>query len=199
MRQYILPLVIFATIVFSSCSKSDDFRLSSSIFIPDKDFPGLPIYSELGYNSFGAYFDRTPFVSDSYIMPLKVIVKSDTCQFAFTGRGESVGTLTFHFPGYKPETFHDLLSLNDKTFSLTDKNVRVTFPNNRKENTLHVYEGVFSIKKAQKLFVDKELKKVVISGTFSLKVDMHNTPVSINNGRFDISVDENNFFPDRKN
>ncbi|MDO5522855.1 MAG: hypothetical protein Q4G48_02285 [Bacteroidia bacterium] len=197
MKHYIFPAMVCLVLIFSACSQSDDFRLSSSIFIHDDAHPGLPIYSEWGYNTFGAYFDRTPFVSDNYLMPVKVTVKPDTCQIAFTGKLQSKNeeaTLTFHLLNYQPNNFFDLLSLDKKTFSLVDEEIIVTFLQDKKIDTLNVMEGELSVKRAQKLLVDKEEKKVVLSGTFSMKAAIGNEPVSINNGRFDVSVDNINFF-----
>lgn len=190
-------LVVFISLVFASCNSSDDFRLSQSVFIHDKDYPGLPIYSEWGYNTFGAYFDRTPFISDNYLMPVKVTVKTDTCQLAFTGRMQSKTddiSLMFYLPGYQPKTFFDLLSLNNKSFNLSDYSTMVTLRESGRTDTLQVTEGELNIKRAQKLLVDKEEKKVVLSGIFSIKATIDGEPVSINNGRFDVSVDGINFF-----
>ncbi|MDO5663722.1 MAG: hypothetical protein Q4G63_00520 [Bacteroidia bacterium] len=193
-------LFIFATLVFTSCNNSDDFKLSQSVFIHDTDYPGLPIYSEWGYNTFGAYLDRTPFISDNYLMPVKVMVKPDTCLLAFTGRTQvkyEEATLTFYLLNVQPKTFFELLSLDKRTFDLSDKHTIVSFRNGTKTDTLRVTEGVFVIKKAQKLLVDKEEKKVVLSGTFSMKASTGKEPISINNGRFDVSVDDVNFFGKR--
>lgn len=196
MKQYFFFVLILTVLLFAACSRTDDFRLSSSIFIPDRDNPGLPVYSEWGYNTFGAYLDRTPITSDDLLMPVKVIVKENSCQLAFTGRFESKYqefTLAFYLIDYTPKTFYDLLSLNGKQFNLTDEEVMVVFHENRSD-TLRVMEGELNVKRVQQLLVDKEEKKVVLSGTFSLKSDSDDKPVSISSGRFDVGVDDRNFF-----
>lgn len=197
MRQYIFSIMILAAFLFSACGRSDDFRISSSIFIPDTDNPGLPIYSEWGYNAFGAYLDRTPITSDDVLMPVKIIVKNDTCQIAFIGRVESRRQefmLAFHLADYAPKTFFDLLSLDGKRFDLAEDGVMVVF-RGYKSDTLRVTDGELNVKRVQKLLVDKEDRKVVLSGTFSLKSFVDNDdPVSINSARFDVGVDDKNFF-----
>lgn len=190
--------LLFVALVFLSCSTSDDFRLSRSVFIADADFPGLPIYSELGYNTFGVYFDRTPFTSDEYLVPLKVVAESDTCRFIFTGRFKGDNeetTLTFHVADFLPKKHADLLTLNNTKRELTaDGGVFVTFRKDKDTDTLRVTNGELNFKRVQKMLVDKEEVKTVLSGTFSLRANIGNVPVSINNGRFDVGVDEQNFF-----
>ena len=71
-------VAILFLIITASCEKLEDFSLSGTIFIEDPYYPGLPIYSEWGYNTFGAYIDRKPFISTSDDLPIKVIVNRDT-------------------------------------------------------------------------------------------------------------------------
>ncbi len=192
MKQYAsLLFFVFTVLIFSACSQSDEYRLSGSVFIPDEDFPELPKYSEWGYNTFGAYIDRTPFVSDNYTMPVKVIVESDTCQIGFRGKNAA---LAFHLPDFAPENHSGLLALNGKTYPLTQSSCMVTFTNNKKTDTLNITEGSLTFKRAQKLLVDKKEMKTVLSGTFSMKTSIGGEPVSIGNGRFDVTVGEINFF-----
>lgn len=204
MKQHIIILFFVCTAFLGACSSSDEYRLSSSVFIEDPDFPGLPIYSELGYNTFGMYIDRRLFVSDESLMPVKVITKPDTCRIEFTGRyGNAASSredaaLTFHLPGYVPENIFALLSLNGKTYSLTDTPCKVTFAYERKTDTLRIIEGSLTFKRVQKLLVDKEEVKSVLSGTFSIKGEIADKPVFIGNGRFDVSVGENNFFKNNR-
>jgi len=57
MKKYII-FPIFVLIISSllvSCSRDSDFYLQQSIFIEDPLNPGLPIYSEWGYNTFGVF------------------------------------------------------------------------------------------------------------------------------------------------
>ena len=54
-------LFLLASFSLSSCEQMEDFSLTTSVFIEDPYYPGLPVYSVWGYNTFGAYIDRTPF------------------------------------------------------------------------------------------------------------------------------------------
>ncbi|MPM41057.1 hypothetical protein SDC9_87706 [bioreactor metagenome] len=198
MKQYMFLLFFICTVlIFSACSSSDKYRLSGSVFIHDKDFPELPKYSEWGYNTFGTYIDRTPFVSDNYTMPVKIIVESDTCRIGFSGQYLNKATLTFHLPHFTPENYSALSALNNKTISLMEPSCMVTFTNNNKTDTLNITEGSLTFKRVQKLLVDKEEMKSVLSGTFSMKTSIAGEPVTIGNGRFDVTVGEVNFFKKR--
>ena len=63
-------------------------------------------------------------------------------------------------------------------------------------DTLYVdiLEGEFNIKKAQNLYVDNVLTRVVLSGTFSFKAILNDVPTSFLNGRFDMGYGDENFF-----
>ena len=84
MRKYsILPLFIF---ILFAAGCSQDYGLQNSIFIEDVNNPGLPEYSEWGYNTFGVYLDRKPFVSNSIDLPSKIIVTKDTFNLVMKGQ-----------------------------------------------------------------------------------------------------------------
>ena len=60
-RKYFF-FALFATVAMSfGCSR--EYNLEQTIFIYDPEFQDLPIYSEWGYNTFGAYYDREAFIS----------------------------------------------------------------------------------------------------------------------------------------
>jgi len=48
----------------------------------------LPIYSEWGYNTFGAYYDREIFVSNDISVPAKVSVSNNEMSFILDGQKE---------------------------------------------------------------------------------------------------------------
>src|SRR4051812_346745 len=90
-------------IVMASFACSEDHVLSQSIFVEDKLNQGLPAYSENGYNTFGAYYDRAPFISGQKI-PLKVIAEKEETSFTFIGMigySEEV-SITFKTPDFHP-------------------------------------------------------------------------------------------------
>ena len=89
-----LPFIIVLLLVFAC---SSDTALKKSIYIPDEEFPELPKYSEWGYNTFGAYYDRQAFTSTSEDVPVKVINKAGKTSFVFAGRKG---------PKYSDDQFH---------------------------------------------------------------------------------------------
>ena len=102
MKTYIhLTLIVILSFLLFGCYNEKDFELNQSVFIEDSLYPELPIYSEWGYNTFGVYIDRKPFVSREYITPVKVIVKSDTLHFNLNGTFNGKQTsLKFSIKGY---------------------------------------------------------------------------------------------------
>lgn len=72
MKKFIYILAIAATLC--GCFKESD--LKKSIFIPDPDDSRLPAYTEWGYNTFGAYFDRDIFIYTDNTTPFKLIAYS---------------------------------------------------------------------------------------------------------------------------
>ena len=61
---------IIALVSLLSCG--NDAELRKTVSIPDTQFPELPQYSEWGYNTFGAYYGRQPFVSNDNEVPLNI-------------------------------------------------------------------------------------------------------------------------------
>jgi len=191
-KPFILYLSIFYLFV-AGCSQ--DYPLEKSVFINDKNNPGLPEYSEWGYNTFGVYIDRKVFVSDETAQPGKIIINKDICHLLLTGRSntESI-SLEFTIQGYSPVDYSGLLSLNDSTFDLTGNSCIVTLTDFNGSRMLTVYEGSIFFKRVQKLFVDKVLTESILSGTFDFKTIINGEPVTFSNGRFDLGIGNDNFF-----
>ena len=103
-------------------------------------------------------------------------------------------TLVLSFPDYTPDSFTDLLSLNGKSFDLpaTECVVSLLLGNSRRD--LKILEGEFKIKRAQNLYIDKELQGTVLSGIFSFKATVDDEPTTFSNGRFDMRFGEDNFY-----
>ncbi len=195
MKHIILIALAAVALSFGSCSKDDEYDLSESIFIEDSYYPGLPIYSEWGYNTFGAYIDRAPFVSNTSDLPVKIYVNGDTMHFIL--RGQVNGTdavLTFHLQGYSPATNFDLVSL-DKTFiNLKDPGRSATLKIGNVTTELTIIEGELEFKRVQRLILDNEPTRVIMSGYFQLKTFLNGEPAAISNGRFDLGIGYGNFF-----
>lgn len=217
-----LSLTILILVAATACDTQFDYHLSRSIFVPDKDNPGLPIYSEKGYNSFGVYWGLKPFTSQSNEEPSQVIVRGDSCHINFYGRADSstravtthtsdsnihqadhfyygqtgytTHTLIFTISDFKPNAFGDLLSLNDKRYNLKENKCVVSLLAGSDTLRLEILEGEFNIQRAQNLYVDNVLTRVVLSGTFSFKALLNDMPTSFLNGRFDMGYGDENFF-----
>jgi hypothetical protein len=177
-----------------SCEKFEDFELSQTIFIEDPYFPGLPIYSEWGYNTFGAYIDRKPFVSTSDDLPIKVIVNNDITHFIFRGRmGSNNVDLKFSITGIAPETFYDLTELDNAVINLKEGHA-VSLKIGTQTTELNLIEGEFVIRKVQRLYVDEDLSRTIMSGFFQLKTFLDNEPIAISRGRYDLGIGYENFY-----
>ncbi len=194
MRKYILSLLIVIAIFFASCA-SEDFELSKTVFIEDTDFPGLPIYSEWGYNTFGAYIDRNVFVSTDNDLPAKIIVNPDTFNLYLNGSmNQRDVSLKITIIGYAPADYPDLISLNDSIVNLKDENCIVTLTEGMTSTVLKIIEGEIHFKRVQNLYIDKVYTKTIISGTFKFKTFFGDEPVAITTGRFDLGIGYENFY-----
>lgn len=183
------------TLLFSSCEKMEDFDLTQTVFIEDPYFPGLPIYSEWGYNTFGAYIDRKAFVSTQYELPAKIIVNSDTLHILLKGfmNGQQVD-LSISMKGFPIATSFDLTELDSTTVNLKDPGRQVKLKSGGVTQILNLIEGELIFKKAQLLYVDEELTRTIVSGYFHLKTFLDNEPIAISNGRFDLGIGYENFY-----
>jgi len=182
-------------IIIISCKK--DKNLRDSIFIEDVESPGLPIYSEWGYNTFGAYYDREVFISNDKKVPLKIIVTNDTMTFNFFGQLGNTSynnmTMKFYFTNFLPVNYEDLLQLNDTIIYLNNTNkISINIYGSNVNVTL--LNGYFKVDKAQLLFVDTKETEVILSGHFEFQALINNEPIAISDGRFDIGVNQSNFF-----
>jgi hypothetical protein len=201
MKKYIIfsIFILVTSSLFVSCSESD-FYLQQSIFIEDPQNPGLPIYSEWGYNTFGVLVDRQPFTSTHRQMPAKIIVYPDTLNLILAGERNRVRTvLTFSFIGYAPREYSDLIMLNGETIDLTDREkslVTITegSPPNEITTELMPFNGEFTFTRVQNLFVDNELDKAIISGRFRFQTQYRNEYITFDRGRFDFTIGFDNFF-----
>lgn len=190
-------LFILTTLLLASCSK--DMVLRESIFIEDPDYPGLPKYTEWGYNTFGVYLDNGRFVSDDAYMPIKIITQNDTTRFLFRGRQSShydysPMSMTLIIPGFNPQVTTDLLILNDSLINLKDQGCRLIFDMDGSISEPPILNGNFHFKRAQNLLVDNEQQEVILSGTFEFQLMLNNEPVACSEGRFDFGIGYQNFF-----
>ena len=201
-----IPLVKFSLIflvVLASCSK--EYELDKSIFITDKDYPFLPAYTEWGYNTFGALYDREPFVNNNSRIPTKVICTGGKTSFSLKGHLGQANyyyyssnttpiTLSFDLYGFVPGSLSNLIELNDTTIDLTNPLCKVTLTRDTVKYNVTVLNGTLNFKRAQNLIVDKQPYEIILSGTFDFQTIINNDPLSISMGRFDLGIASDNFF-----
>ncbi|MFC1734300.1 hypothetical protein ACFL6I_28690 [candidate division KSB1 bacterium] len=198
MKKQAFFLLIITSLIFNSCS--DELDLEKSEYISDDDYPELPEYSEWGYNTFGAYYDKDVFVSNSYDMPMKVIVTNGFTSFIFQGQklgfGHSDMIMEFKINNFLPADaiFDDLLHLNDSTIDLVDVNCNILITVNSTSNNVTLLNGKLEFRRAQKLFIDTKPADVILSGFFDFQALINGEPKAITNGRFDIAIGPMNFF-----
>lgn len=193
--QYFSVILTIAILAGCSKDKDIDYRISNSIFIEDAENPGLPIYSEKGYNSFGIYWDLLPLNTELPHNPSKFIVIKDTSILNLTG---SVGTISYtlsiSIPDYQPKNYEALVTLNNNDYDLSKEDCIISLQSGGDIRKLEIFEGNFTIKKAQNLYVDKVLNGVVLSGILSFKALLDKQPVTFSNGRFDMRFGNENFY-----
>jgi hypothetical protein len=183
-----------------SCSKETE--LMKSVFIPDDDYPDLPAYTEWGYNTFGAYYDRELFIYNESEVPAKVVNTGGKTSFTFKGQKGSSDysydytdmSLIFDFIGFAPQSYSDLVVLDDISVDLTDPACKVSVLIDTSKYEVDILNGTIYFKRAQNLLVDKKEIEVILSGTFDFQAVIEGEPVSITLGRFDVGIGPDNFF-----
>lgn len=190
-------LFLFAILIALCAACSSDYELKKSVFIPDKDNPGLPLYSEQGFNTFGVYYDRVPFINSAET-PVKVIVEEGNTSFEFNGMiGSSFRedmSITLVKNNLDPQAYTDLLTLHNTTIDLKDAEWTVVIENTEGVFTAEILSGSLAFKRVQNLMVDKQLFEVILSGTFEFQAIIHGDPVTVSDGRFDVGVGNFNFY-----
>jgi len=187
--------LIFAGILLAACSKDP---MDRTIFIPDEDVPELPAYSEWGYNSFGAEYERDYFLVSNKIVPCKIVYSNGLLQFALSGKisgNDKEMTLTFCFPFSEIPDYRDLVKLNNVKIDLSDSVCTVKIRQDGSgDTTLTVLDGELYFKRTQLLSIDDKVNRVILSGTFELRFLQENFPAHISEGRFDVGITKNYFY-----
>ena len=195
MKKNIFIITAFAVII--SCAKELP-QLDRTIFIPDAQTPGLPAYTEWGYNSFGAIYERTYFIADKDIIPCKIAYSGNSLYFLMNGVYGSQYpyeelSLTFIFPSTTITDYRDLMILNNRTIDLTS-DCMVIMNTKENERTLHVETGSLHFKRIQLLSVDDIENRAILSGTFEMKFRTSTMfSESFSDGRFDFGITNNEF------
>ena len=176
-----------------ACSPSE---MDRTIFIPDENDRNLPEYSEWGYNSFGAEYERDYFLVSNYIVPCKILYGNNEMQFSLHGtiRQNQEMSLLFIFPSEAMSSYADLLWLNNVEIDLSADDCSVKMIQNSIETTLDVLSGNLHFKRAQLLSIDDAVNRVILSGVFELNFLRNGFPTTISNGRFDMGITKNVFY-----
>jgi hypothetical protein len=198
MKTINLIIISFFVILVFGCSKSND--LESSIMIYDSEYTDLPAYTEWGYNTFGAYYDRKVFVSNNLAVPCKIVSTDTGLTIRFDGQmssstyGYANTSVTFLLKGFKPLIYEDLIIFNDTIVDLLTHGNQVIFKEGSTTKVLDLIKGNINFKRAQNLVVDSKKVSVILSGLFDFKFMLDGFPVTMSNGRFDLGMNDNNFY-----
>jgi hypothetical protein len=193
-------LIIAIILIFVSCKKENDLKKTITVY--DSEFTDLPEYSEWGYNTFGAYYDREVFISTDEKVPAKVILTDSILSFVLEGRkgnsyyddGSNGMKMTFNIKGFTPGNYTDMKILNDTVFNLKDTTYKVLVTIDTTVYTANILSGQLFIKRARNLLVDNKQVEVILSGYFDFKALINGSPVTISEGRFDVGIGPDNFY-----
>ncbi|GHT62402.1 hypothetical protein AGMMS50239_15620 [Bacteroidia bacterium] len=188
---------LIAIILLALCSCTGDV-MDETIFIPDEKDSNLPAYTEWGYNSFGAKYERTYFLASHDIVPCKIVYQDGILHFSLSGRigtryyyGEDKMKLTFSFPiSYPIMEYKDLTALNNLEINLTDASCEVKIERNGKVELIHPRSGHLFFKRTQLLRIDDKENRVILSGLFEMSFLHNGVPEQISDGRFDLGVNK---------
>jgi hypothetical protein len=172
-------------------------EMEETIFIPDESDKNLPAYTEWGYNSFGAMYERMYFYSTKNVIPCKIIMQNGMITFTLSGRfgstnsswGNENMTLYFSFPVNEPMTnYKDLLSLHQKHIDLTDPSCNLMMMRNSNTEDISLLSGDLFFKRVQLLRINEQENRVILSGTFELTFLRNKLPEILSKGRFDVGI-----------
>lgn len=192
MKNILFLLLIF---IATGCS-NDESELSDSVYQQDPKNPGLPAYSELGYNTFGANYDRDVFSFSYNKIPLKITENGTELALIFEGNYGYKGEMTMKIilPSSKATTYQDLLIYDKKNIDLAAADVKIELIYNGTTEVITILDGELNFKRAQNIYLDRVKHGIILSGTFNFKFIANKTPLKMSNGRFDILVNNENFY-----
>jgi hypothetical protein len=187
-----IPIFTILSFLLFSC-KND---LDRTIFIPDEDDYRLPAYTEWGYNSFGAEYERDYFLASQHIVPCKIMCDNEQLRFSLNGtiRNSTEMTLEFIFPVAQMLDYTGLAQLNDMIIDLSADNCTVKIWQGENETVLEILNGKLHFKRTQLLYVDDTINRVILSGIFELRFLQKGYPTTISNGRFDLGITDKVFY-----
>ena len=190
-------LILLTITLLVACSKDE---MDRTIFIPDENDGNLPAYTEWGYNSFGAEYERTYFLATNSIVPCKIVYKNGELQFFLSGYipddyyYHRTTTLVFTFPVEPMSNYANLMQLNNVKIDLATAGCTVKMVQNDNETILDVVGGELYFKRTQLLKIDDAVNRVILSGTFELRFLKNGLPTSMSDGRFDLGINDKVFY-----
>ena len=195
MKKYFY-VALCSLFLSTSCEEMD-----RTIFIADKDNPSLPAYTEWGYNSFGAIYDRSYFVVSNGITPCKITYQEGILNFYLIGKiyqgSFTEMVLAISFPSPPINNYADLVKLNKTTIDLLDPSCTVKIEIGGNEDIVTPLSGNLTFKRTQLLKIDGEENRVILSGIFDIKFLRKGRPETISEGRFDMGINNDLYiFPE---
>lgn len=201
----VLKFVFFSvSLCLVSCVYEDEDDWDDSIFVADSDDYHLPAYSEMGYNTFGAKFNRSYFLySDDFSYssrssPCSFFAKKDSFEIIFYGEVDNYTSkddyfiISFEFATNEVlDDFTDLILLDSTSYDLSDSVsciVKIQKENMTEKQVVEVERGSFSIVRAQNVYVNESLRYTALSGYFDLKFLYNGEIINIEKGRYDVAI-----------
>jgi hypothetical protein len=197
-------------LLLSTCGEY--YEMEETIFVADANDKNLPAYTEWGYNSFGAIFERRYFFSTNDIVPCKITIQDGMMTFALSGRtgvrnpqsqnyyssstSNENTILLFTFPVAEPmNVYQDLLTLHQKKVDLTDVSCELKMLNNSNLEDITLLSGNLFFKRAQLVRINDKENRVILSGTFEFAFLRNQLPEIMSEGRFDVGIAHLFVFP----
>lgn len=199
-RYTFYTIILFTVVVFiGGCYRdTPDQDFAKPVFIEDVNNPGLPIASELGYNTFGAYY-----MSKVWASPKKL-------DYIISGDQNIIGTISdstvIHLEGndYSNSPLEvailitknvivsddDLLAFNKRSFDLRGDSVKIRIGG----LVIKVLSGSINFSSVRTLVLDKKKMGTIISGAFEMTGMLNGNKVGLENGRFDLLVQSRSYF-----
>jgi hypothetical protein len=186
--------IFFISILIASCSPDP---MDRTIFLPDEQDINLPAYTEWGYNTFGAQYERDYFLVSNHIVPCKILYRDNHLQFTLFGiiRDRKEMALTFIFPfTLKDNDYMNLMQLHKVKIDLAQDGCAVSIWQNNTETPLNILGGKLHFRRVQLLSIDDQINRVILSGAFDVRFLQNDFPTNISNGRFDLGITQNVFY-----
>jgi hypothetical protein len=169
-----------------------DQDFQKPVFIEDVNNPGLPIASELGYNTFGAYYMSKIWASPKtlgYLSPDDQTIigtAQDSTVIHFVGNDWANRQLEIAVLITKNVIVSDddLITFGKRSFDLRGDSVKIRIGG----AVIEVLSGSIYFSSVRTLVLDKKKMGTIISGTFEMTGMLNGNKVGLENGRFDLLV-----------